>query len=439
MADRPIARVCPRCGSDAYSGGGLTSSLRTCRECGTRYRPPTPAWERFLFGGVFIFPSLLGLGAAGLCLVLTLFHTPEGARGMWAFGFWCVGFLAIGSTLGLIHGVRELRGRRTTVPIDPVTGDDLPPDEEPAPDDTPRRARPARLVPAEQAVDLVREAAGRHGARRILRRAGNVPPRQVTNARAHFARTMADDEAALVLLDRSFLGNGKAGLLLTNRKLYSSWLRRAIALEDLERGAYLPPGAGEARGYGLLTPFVLTAPRPVRELAAAWRGDHEHRLFVNDQLVYAGGPVVEGFWMDALAVLAAAARQVPVPLRVTVLETFPQGAEGRVVANPQTRDPTWADVEAAIRALDGAADPAVRLWAGEPGRSAGLEVAGGPGRYALRELPDGWVYYDPAGGDEEVEVSAGEMGRRVPGYSVCADPDRVLSVARGFAESGAFE
>jgi hypothetical protein len=51
-------------------------------------------------------------------------------------------------------------------------------------------------------------------------------------------------------------------------------------------------------------------------------------------------------------------------------------------------------------------------------------------------LPDGWVYDDPAAGDEPVEVYP---GHRVPGYSVCTDLDRVIEIARGFAEAGAFE
>jgi hypothetical protein len=38
-----------------------------------------------------------------------------------------------------------------------------------------------------------------------------------------------------------------------------------------------------------------------------------------------------------------------------------------------------------------------------------------------------------------VEVSVGELGHRCPAYSVCADVERVVEIARGFVTTGAFE
>jgi hypothetical protein len=163
-------------------------------------------------------------------------------------------------------------------------------------------------------------------------------------------------------------------------------------------------------------------------------------LLVNSQVAYVGGKnLSREFWVQVFPALRAELTAVADPDRVMVLETFYQGAEARVIAAPQVRNPTWERIDAMIRTLNGADMPGLRLWAGEPGQSAGLEVIGGAGRYALRELPDGWVYYDSAGGDEQVDLADGEMGRRVPAYSVCTDVERVLEIARGFTETGAFE
>jgi hypothetical protein len=65
-----------------------------------------------------------------------------------------------------------------------------------------------------------------------------------------------------------------------------------------------------------------------------------------------------------------------------------------------------------------------------------LEIIGGGGKYALGEVGDGWVYYDPNGADEEVEVQTSGAGHRCAGYYVCTDRERVLRIARRFFESG---
>ena len=102
-------------------------------------------------------------------------------------------------------------------------------------------------------------------------------------------------------------------------------------------------------------------------------------------------------------------------------------------------DPTWEQIEQAIRALDGHAQPLVRLWAGEPEQSPGLEVIGGNGKYALREVDEGWVYYDPTHGEEEVVVQTSGEGHRCPAFFVCTDVGQVMEIARRFCETGTFE
>src|SRR5205085_1099348 len=54
---------------------------------------------------------------------------------------------------------------------------------------------------------------------------------------------MTDDEVPLVLVDTSFLRNGRSGLLLTNRAVYSDRLPHPIALEDMGAVRHRPPDA----------------------------------------------------------------------------------------------------------------------------------------------------------------------------------------------------
>jgi hypothetical protein len=303
--------------------------------------------------------------------------------------------------------------------------------------------RPTQFVPPDRARTLVRELAEAVRAKHIASQVDAIEPARVANARNRFAGDMRSDEVPLVLIDTSFLRNGKAGFLLTNRALYSSRLPTPIALQDVKEVTHRPPDPSVwVWIYALVAVSVVFPPAALLLLTIVWgknRPLHE-ALLVNGEMAYVGGKnLSREFWVQVFPALRAELTAVADPDRVMVLETFYQGAETRVIAAPQVRNPTWERIDVTIRTLNGADLPGFRLWAGEAGQSAGLEVIGGAGRYALRELPDGWLYYDPAGGEEEVDVADGEMGRRLPAYSVCTDIERVLAIARGFAETGAFE
>lgn len=304
-------------------------------------------------------------------------------------------------------------------------------------------ARPTPLVPPDRAAAIVREVAEAHHAPHILQQLDGIRPDRITRARATFAPEMTDDEVPLVLVDTSFLRNGRAGFLLTNRAIYSDRLRAPIRLADVETVRHRPPeGQISALEGGLFFLHVLFPPAALflLPLAIRRRKRMRHELFVNDCLVYTGSRnLVWGFWQDVLLNLAAELADRREPVRMTVLEAIHQGAEGAAVANPRTREPGWAKIESAIRALDGWANPAIFLWTGTADRPVGLEIRGQPGRFALRELPDGWVYRDPAAGDEEVEVSVGQFGRRCPASEVCPDVERVIEIARGFVATGSFD
>ena len=47
-----VSKVCPKCGSKKYKNAPAGDALvvqkdRICKECATRYAPPTPAWAPF--------------------------------------------------------------------------------------------------------------------------------------------------------------------------------------------------------------------------------------------------------------------------------------------------------------------------------------------------------------------------------------------------------
>lgn len=83
---------------------------------------------------------------------------------------------------------------------------------------------------------------------------------------------------------------------------------------------------------------------------------------------------------------------------------------------PRCPPPSWAEVEAAVRALNGASRPLFTLApADSPSEGAGcLTVQGCPGAYTLTAYLPGrgsFRYYDPhRGNTEEVEIySYGEL------------------------------
>ncbi|HTU90901.1 MAG TPA: hypothetical protein VMF69_12560 [Gemmataceae bacterium] len=298
---------------------------------------------------------------------------------------------------------------------------------------------PPPLVPQEEAEALVREIAEKHGAKGILRSLGNLPQKTLNNAAAHFAQQMDDDETPLALMDTSFLQNGKAGFLLTNRGLYSSFYSRPIWLAGIDDVSSAEPGFADHLAAHFIPVILYGFFVGFRQL--------QNRLLVNGKTVYASGnPLKSAFWIELLTELAEAARQAPVveddstrKPSVVVLETALRVGEGGAVVIRPLRNPSWPDLERSIRALDQDSHPSLRIWAGEVEQAPALDILGGNGRYVLRELGDGWVFYDPSAGEEEIEVCSGPPGHRAPAYYVCTDLPHVLEIARHYVETGAPE
>lgn len=134
---------------------------------------------------------------------------------------------------------------------------------------------------------IIREVASRHHADSILKKIAKIEPKQLANARAGFASEMSEDERPLYLFDNSFWQNGKAGLLLTDRRLYSSFARAPIAYEEIYTTTFEKPKNGkQAEKNNLAKPALL----------------------VNGAAIYTG-PACVPFWIDVLPQLGKACRK----------------------------------------------------------------------------------------------------------------------------------
>jgi len=167
------------------------------------------------------------------------------------------------------------------------------------------------MVPSETAVKVVRELAEKHRNQRAVRQLGRYLPSVLANVRASFAPDLSDDETPLFLLDESFLQNGKKGLLLTNRRLYSNGLTRPIPLDEIVAAVVEYPTSLQVGLFlMLLGPF----------LGFFFRRRNMPRLIVNGYQVYRGpfgGPLLGGrpeFLTELLTRLAALAHSTTGPL-----------------------------------------------------------------------------------------------------------------------------
>lgn len=361
--------ACPHCGStESQRRAGSLGSVRICDACGRQFSSPTPLWERLFFAALFIVPGLVfGLIAAFLFFGMLTNNLQAGGG-----GFGCLGVLSVFAALCLVQGFRELAGRARR-PRDELDLDSPREVEEARSRESTSRLAPR--IPQDQAESLVLEIAAKYGAKKILRKLGSIPEDHVDNAAAHFALDMREDETPLILLDTSFLQNGKAGLLLTNRGLYSSFRSRPFWLADINDVSCSTPGferyvflylltAGilvfaylggmMGGGLGLLLSHLGLLPRP---FALGWSilsialslylvvfvfvgfRQLQTQLLVNGKAVYRGRHRLRrAFWIELLTALAEAARQVQAGKdggrrkpSLVVLETTVQSREGESV------------------------------------------------------------------------------------------------------------
>lgn len=130
-------------------------------------------------------------------------------------------------------------------------------------------------------------------------------------------------------------------------------------------------------------------------------------------------------------------------MRVKVLEYVTYEEDGWTWRSQEVPDPSWEQVEAAIRRLDRFRHPFLflRLRA-EVADEERLEVMGGNGAYWVAGTFDGYFQrrlVNPHGGSAEIPVWTSDQGFSDEERFVVGDVELVLRVARYFAEHGDFD
>jgi hypothetical protein len=128
------------------------------------------------------------------------------------------------------------------------------------------------------------------------------------------------------------------------------------------------------------------------------------------------------------------------PLAIKVLEVTVYPRRGRGYKTRSTANPTWEQVEAAIRALDHHCLPFIFIGPREECRGEDcLSVLGGPKGYAITSADSqgGWLQYcDPSHTGGEVPVWTSDQGFYPSERYVTYDLELVLRVARYYSERG---
>lgn len=127
-------------------------------------------------------------------------------------------------------------------------------------------------------------------------------------------------------------------------------------------------------------------------------------------------------------------------LAIKTLEITIYPARGRGYKTDTIRNPTWAQVEAAIRALDHYCHPFIFMGLRE--ECAGedcMSILGGENGYSISvaDANGGWLYFcEPSHTGGEVPVWTSDQGYYPSEREVTYDLDQVLKIARDYAERG---
>lgn len=108
---------------------------------------------------------------------------------------------------------------------------------------------------------------------------------------------------------------------------------------------------------------------------------------------------------------------------------------------PMTENPTWSDIEAAVRRLDGQNCSLLILGIGEPPTPHMAIGGGNDGRYIVYSTPDNAVFYTlfnptaPRG--KRSLVAGGQRGDY--DLEICVDLSDALRAAKTYAETGGLD
>ena len=118
---------------------------------------------------------------------------------------------------------------------------------------------------------------------------------------------------------------------------------------------------------------------------------------------------------------------------LTVIEYF---RDDRPWKAHHTLNPTWDDVELAIRRMDNYCFPIVQLsQVGDEEDENMFNVIGGAGRYAMFQLSGEWHYDDRSGRGGRVHLWESDQGYDCKERNVATSFDQVLQIARTFYET----
>ncbi len=142
-------------------------------------------------------------------------------------------------------------------------------------------------------------------------------------------------------------------------------------------------------------------------------------------------------------------------MEVHLLRGAIYGDDGRKWRTEEIREPTWADIEAAIRRLDRFHYPFVWLYLNAesersrvtddraliPGSIPNFDVMGGEGEFAMTAHSNASYqrYYDLSRGEEMIEIWRSDQGATFEKKYCCLSLDVVLRATRYFCEHGALD
>ena len=117
VASGPSSTRAPGAASPRRAGGPPTSTVafakdRVCKDCGTRYSPPTPLWASLVLvvlgGAMTVF-----FGIVCVPVGIALFQSHDRTRPeMSPMALVCPGTLFLFGVISLVHGIRTLVAKK---------------------------------------------------------------------------------------------------------------------------------------------------------------------------------------------------------------------------------------------------------------------------------------------------------------------------------------
>lgn len=129
------------------------------------------------------------------------------------------------------------------------------------------------------------------------------------------------------------------------------------------------------------------------------------------------------------------------PVRHLTVVHYPPGEHWTCL---EVASPTWEAASAAILKMDDDEYPIVQLsWkdveSGFDDEESFNIIGGRVTGFALFECVQGWVFDDPAGGDEEVRLWQSDQGYFCQRRNIVGRVEEVLVLARVYFETGSYE